>query len=423
MKAEEAIGQRSSGRAFQRYNRKVRPVVQIGDVQKQFQFGIAEVELGRSMGNSGIKFNRRFSFDTLMRTEFIVPRKIKSKLMTHVSLPQRHDDLARAFGFQGANETLYNGNTAVFADCAVTRSDFLSFAPILESMAEELRAFIADDVSWSFADRMDGSTDERTYLDGSGLVIKNGKADDLSGEMVNDDGHPIGERPALRQGEREPGRPEAVGSWDNGQVNMPDVIGIFCRNNMLQLSGSDFLYGRRFGFDCFFKEASDGRGTDFAAGDGEEMSESFFTHERAEDFKALDDITDEIGMFIDGHRCLNEDIVIGAFEPGRDRVGINHENAGGLGDGPAIGGHYFKNELAFMGQVICPVMRRNSSHAGVLDVRDFFNLRGFGDGLIALGSEPDALDGAVGGPGTGIDEGKMSERNDVENDLPDVFRE
>jgi len=40
----QTINQRSSGRTFQRNNRKVRPVVQIGDMQNQFQVGIADVE-------------------------------------------------------------------------------------------------------------------------------------------------------------------------------------------------------------------------------------------------------------------------------------------------------------------------------------------------------------------------------------------
>jgi len=45
------------------------------------------------------------------------------------------------------------------------------------------------------------------------------------------------------------------------------------------------------------------------------------------------------------------------------------------------------------------------------------------NGLIALGGKPDALEGTVGGPGAGVNQGKMGERNDVENGLPNVFRE
>jgi len=128
---EEIIDRSDSGRAFQSNNRKVRPFVQIGDMQNQFQVGIADVELGRGMGNSGVKLNRSFSFDALMRTEFVIPHKIEPKLITHVSFPQGNDNLAGAFGFQGTDKAFYYGDGAILADCAVARSDAFPFAPFL----------------------------------------------------------------------------------------------------------------------------------------------------------------------------------------------------------------------------------------------------------------------------------------------------
>ena len=97
MRAEQKIARDCSGRTFQSNNRKVRPVVQISDLQNQFQVGITDVELGRGMGNSGVKFNGRFSIDALMRPEFIIPGEIEAKLIAHINLPQRHDDLTSAF--------------------------------------------------------------------------------------------------------------------------------------------------------------------------------------------------------------------------------------------------------------------------------------------------------------------------------------
>ena len=69
----------------------------IGDLQVQFQIGVMNIELGWSMGNTGVKFNRRFAFDTLMWPEFIIPGEIESKLMAQFGLPQRHDDSTGAF--------------------------------------------------------------------------------------------------------------------------------------------------------------------------------------------------------------------------------------------------------------------------------------------------------------------------------------
>ena len=97
MKAEERIDRSDSGRPSKGNNRKVRPVMQIGDLQVQFQIGIVEVEFGWGMENAGIKFNRRFSFEALMRPEFIVPGEIESKLMAQFGLPQRYDDSTGAF--------------------------------------------------------------------------------------------------------------------------------------------------------------------------------------------------------------------------------------------------------------------------------------------------------------------------------------
>lgn len=202
---------------------------------------------------------------------------------------------------------------------------------------------------------------------------------------------------------------------------MPDVIRIFCRNNMIRFFGSDLFYGRRFGFDWFFKEASDGGRADRECGLDQELGNAFLAHERAEDFKTLDDITNEVGMLIDWNWCLDKRIIIGAFEPGGDSVGINHENAGGLGDGPAVGGHDFEDKLAFDWSVLRTLMGWSSTHTGADKAQDFLELSRFGQGLIAFGSEPDALDGAVGGPGAGVDQGKMDERNDMKDygfDLP-----
>lgn len=180
MKAEERINRFSSGRTFQRDNRKVRPFVQIGNLQVQFQLWVTDVELGRIMRSSGIKFERRFSFDALMWSEFVVPSKVKTELTAHVGLPQRDDDLARAFGFHGADKAFDNGNGAIFSNRAVARFDFSAFAPCFEALTPKLGAFIGDDVFGMPANRMDSATEKGTDLEGIWLVVEDGEADDLS---------------------------------------------------------------------------------------------------------------------------------------------------------------------------------------------------------------------------------------------------
>lgn len=163
VKAEETTDRLYSGRAFQRDDWKVRPFVQIGNME--VQFGFSRVVLWSVAGDSGEQLHWNFTVDPLMRPEFIIPREIESKLKAHVGLTQRDDNLARAFGFQRADHTLYYGDTAIFANGAVARSDFLPFAPFSESMAEELGTFIGDDVSWGLTGRMNGTADEGTDLE------------------------------------------------------------------------------------------------------------------------------------------------------------------------------------------------------------------------------------------------------------------
>jgi len=151
------------------------------------------------------------------------------------------------------------------------------------------------------------------------------------------------------------------------------------------------------------------------------MGDAFLAHERAEDFKVLDNVMGKVGELIHRRSGLNQGLVIEAFHPAGDRIGIDHEGAGCLGEGPGVGGHEFEDGKAFNGRVVWALMWRGSAHAGILDAHDFFGLGGFGNGLIAFGSQPDALEGAIGGPGAGMDERPMGERNDVEDVLANVL--
>ena len=86
------------------------------------------------------------------------------------------------------------------------------------------------------------------------------------------------------QGEGEPSGPEAGGSRDDGQINVPDVIRIFGRNNMVRLFDKNFLFSRWFGLYWFFDETADGGGADLQAGNSKAMGDALLAHERAEDF-------------------------------------------------------------------------------------------------------------------------------------------
>ena len=168
---------RHSGRAFQRDNWKVRPFVHIGQVQ--VQPGFSRVVPGSIAGDSGGQLNRNFAADALMWPEFVIPGEIECKLKTQVGLPQWDEDATRAFGFQGADHTLDDGNGTVFPNGPESGLDFPASAPALEGLAPELSAFVGDDVFGSLAGSMNGAAKEGTDLEGIGLVVEDGKADDL----------------------------------------------------------------------------------------------------------------------------------------------------------------------------------------------------------------------------------------------------
>ena len=194
----------------------MRPLAHIGDIEDQFQVGIADVELGRSTGNSGIKFDRCFSLESLMRPEIVIPGEIETKLMAQVGLSHGHYDAPGAFGLQGTDHSLDDGNASIFPDGPEAGLDFPASAPAFEGFAPELAALVGDDVFRCLPGSADGSAEEGTDLEGIGLAVEYGKADDFSGEVVDHHGDPISERPALGQREREPGSPEAGGSRDKG---------------------------------------------------------------------------------------------------------------------------------------------------------------------------------------------------------------
>ena len=166
---EETIDWSDSGRAFQRDNWKVRPFVHIGHVE--VQPGFSRVVYGSIAGDSGEQLHRNLAADALMWPEFVIPGEIESKLKTQIRLSQRDENATGAFGFQGADHTLDDGNGAVFADGAESGLDFPALAPALEGLAPELTAFVGDDVFRGLAGNVNGAAEEGTDLERSGWLL------------------------------------------------------------------------------------------------------------------------------------------------------------------------------------------------------------------------------------------------------------
>ena len=115
-----------------------------------------------------------------MWPEFVAPIEVKPKFKSQVGLPSWYQNSTCAFGFHRTDKTLHDDNGAILTDGAEARQDFPASAPAFEGFAQELTAFVRDDVFWGLAGGMDGAANEGPDLEGIGLVVENGKADNLS---------------------------------------------------------------------------------------------------------------------------------------------------------------------------------------------------------------------------------------------------
>src|SRR5262249_15223571 len=157
-------------------------------------------------------------------------------------------------------EPLDDGDTAMLANRAKARSDIVPLAPAPVSLGgKELPSLVADQVSWCSACRRNGRSQENAQVDGSWYRAEQSKSECTTGVMVQDDRQPPAERPRLRQRERKPGTPEAHLRRDDRDVDMPDVIGPFCRHDLASAFG--FIRGHRMlWFRLFPADPADGRG-------------------------------------------------------------------------------------------------------------------------------------------------------------------
>jgi hypothetical protein len=104
-----------------------------------------------------------------------------------------------------------HGNATMLADGAKARLDFAPSAPGFEAGAPELRPPVADDVLGRSARAVDRVPQERTNGFACRSRSEERDAHTAPRTVIEYHRHPPAERPALGQGERQPGRPEAAG--------------------------------------------------------------------------------------------------------------------------------------------------------------------------------------------------------------------
>jgi hypothetical protein len=96
-----------------------------------------------------------------VRSVFIEPVGIPHKLPAKRFAAKWHEDDPRAFVLEAQNKPLHQGNAAVLTSGAEAWRDALAITPVLEDIASELLAFVADNTF-----RRRASVDDSVFEEG-----------------------------------------------------------------------------------------------------------------------------------------------------------------------------------------------------------------------------------------------------------------
>jgi len=129
---------------------------------------------------------RRLAIQRRVRSILVEPEGIAAKLPAERLAAKWHDDDPRAFVFEAQNEPFHQGDAAVLTNGAEAGSDPLAITPVLERVAPELRAFVADNIFWRCACVDNGVFEEGLDTQRCGIVFEYRKAHHASGVVVND---------------------------------------------------------------------------------------------------------------------------------------------------------------------------------------------------------------------------------------------
>jgi len=172
-----------------------------------------------------VDFVRRPAIQKSVRTLFIEPFREEGQLSPEVSASRGHGDHASAFVLQSSDEPLDHRDTAVFSDGAEARLDARGLAPVLERRAPELATLVGHDVS-RFAVLPYRPVEESLHCPGGRLRSVDHQSHDSPGVVVDNDRDPPARWPHLGQRERKPRRPEAAEDGNDGEVDVPKMVGI-----------------------------------------------------------------------------------------------------------------------------------------------------------------------------------------------------
>ena len=127
----------------------------------------------------------------------VVPSKIAAEFPAKRRSALRDESPASNFVLHGSDEAFHHRDAPVFSDRAKPRANCVALAPSLEGLAPEDTVFVADQILGRGLSSSDRPSEKRACRQRVRPLGKDREAHRASRIVVNDNGQPPTERPAL----------------------------------------------------------------------------------------------------------------------------------------------------------------------------------------------------------------------------------
>ncbi len=363
----------------------------------------------------------------------VVPEEVSIELAFDERDRERKDDQAEALVLHGEEEALDDGDAAGLPHGSEARSNAVRRAPG-PILLLELRAVVGDRVARGPAALRDRAVEDGEHLGGGGLLREDAARDDAAREVIEDDGDPGAERPALREGKGEPRDPEAERGRDDREIDVPEVFGVAGEHDTAGRAGrfrSFFalvrlgIAGRPCPWHVPFEHSLHGGGGEDEPRACEHLGDADLAEEGTDRAELLHHDGDEVREAV--HRRGQADersrpLFVEASHPGGDRRGGEKERLRGLSGAPAASGSEREDRHPELWRITGPLCGGDEREPRILDAKLLPKEGDLLAEVVSLGPEPHACDAAVGAPRPCAREREVRHRDDVQKREARVLR-
>ncbi len=350
----------------------------------------------------------------LVRPIAVVPLSEDREFALDCSEPERDQDSSRALGLHGPDEALDDRDAAVVPDGAEALTSAAAATPSTEPDGCELSALVGDEVSWCDSGLAGDAIEKPLYRRRRGLAAESDHAHHAPGVVVDHDGNPPAEWPALGECPREPRHPEAADDRYGREVGVPDVVWPLCPNDRSGLRNDSLRPSScvRVG-----EHPANGGRPEVESGSAEDPGDPPSPHGRAERLQPADDVPDELGESVHGlrepHQGLRS-LVVEPVHPRGDGQRRHEQASSGFGERPGPRRSELEDCQPVDGRVVGPALGWDTLHSGILDPQFFSENGDLAPESVVLGLEPDPSVEVVFGLTSGDGEDYVGQRDGVD---------